>query len=416
MSTEQQTTIEWERGTQLAILRDAVLPTGTGVAPITLKAVLRAIDDHARRAGDCYATQETIAQIINAGNVRTIKRAIAVLLKMSLITCERRKLGYGRLTVNHYRIVWSELALLTADQSDNLSPCSANIKVTLSPIKVTLSTDQSDNEYRSRGHACHFPRTVLNENETLLQTSEARAGAVVADFENACLEISDQSRELSCSTPPSLPQATLGSLSKDRTMTQFRNTQKRLGSGQPAKRWQKPKPAADQPLLNVAEQAPPVPANVWNRNPVTGLMNSQWSDYDQQRIFDALCACGLSGALEILKKKIVGGCTVAEMDQIIEQWHQQKLWGTFKEPVGALHHRLTQLVWPCKLKLGPDVESTETPDNEADREKFRGTVLSMMNRGLKSEEIVRQALAKRWPLDKVRAWWPYQQLDFPSAW
>jgi hypothetical protein len=209
---EQQTTIQWERGTQLAMLRDAVLPAGTGVAAITLKAVLRAIDDHARRVGECYATQETIAKCINATNTRTIKRAIGVLLDLSLITCERRKIGIGRITVNHYRIVWSELALL-AHQSDKKQ----NIKVTLNADQSDNETHQSDIECRSKCQPCHIPRTERNEYQTQHQT------LVVDD-----VKLSNEG----------MP------------MHQFKNTRRELGK---PRRWQKRPPEPPQPLLAAAE-------------------------------------------------------------------------------------------------------------------------------------------------------------------
>ncbi len=110
MGTGSQREFDFNRASQLSALRDAVLPGVPQVSAAAMKAALRAIDDFARTDGECFATAETLAVTAGVG-LRTVKRALAALESLSLVTCERRKSRYGT-TTNHYRIVWSELALL----------------------------------------------------------------------------------------------------------------------------------------------------------------------------------------------------------------------------------------------------------------------------------------------------------------
>lgn len=343
-AADRQTRIEWERGTQLAILREAVLPGGRGVSAITLKAVLHAIDDHARKGGDCWATQETIAQIINAGNVRTVKRAISILDDLSLITCERRKVGYGRLTINHYRIVWTELALLRPthnecakqEQSDNMSPVAKT-------IKVTIDTDQSDNYDRSKGHPCHFPRNVLSATEPLLLAAAAEVKKEFSEPEPEEAEtiMAHRSRS-SRSRSRHLPQPLL-------TADSERIERETIARAKGA------------PLTGVSLVIPPVAL----RQPgqaVTPQRGANWSGYDQDRCADALQARGIgrTDAESQLIAWIAAERTPEDFDALLETYDQQRSLGTFNG-CGALLYRLREGVWPAQLRAAPGAPAAVDP-------------------------------------------------------
>lgn len=115
---ERQRPIDFHRAEQLAILRNARLPDRSrsdgleGVTAATLKAVLNAIDEFAREHGECYASAKTLADVTNLKSKKTIDRALAALYSLGLITKEKRWNERHRKTLNHVRIVWSELALL----------------------------------------------------------------------------------------------------------------------------------------------------------------------------------------------------------------------------------------------------------------------------------------------------------------
>jgi hypothetical protein len=112
------------RGPQLLLLRKAVFEAsypasgGKSVSAIYLKSVLRVIDDHAGRAGKCFASVKTIAKEAPC-SFRTAQRALSVLRDLGLLieTEERRR---GRERVNR-EICWSNLA----DLADVGEPVSA---------------------------------------------------------------------------------------------------------------------------------------------------------------------------------------------------------------------------------------------------------------------------------------------------
>jgi hypothetical protein len=121
MSGKQQE-FNWPRARQLSTLRDCRIPNGHSadgkvVSSKILKAVLIAIDQFAGQERECFAAIRTISE--NTGySPRHTNRAIACLEAFSLITKEQRKNVFGLVT-NHYRIVWSELALLVPrDEGD----------------------------------------------------------------------------------------------------------------------------------------------------------------------------------------------------------------------------------------------------------------------------------------------------------
>jgi len=114
----RQTEFEFGRGEQLDILRRVRLVTRRGkdgitVSPKCQRAVLRVIDDHARPGRPAWISYGTIATESDYG-VRTVKRAIEVLCDQSLLVLGKRRIG--KTLVNTYRVVWTELYLLT-DQS-----------------------------------------------------------------------------------------------------------------------------------------------------------------------------------------------------------------------------------------------------------------------------------------------------------
>ena len=117
---DAQLQIDFARGEQLGILRDARLPRVPGVAGVSLKAVLRVIDDHGR-GRTCWLLHATIAAEAEIGE-RTARRATRALAALGVLCVERRRIAGGsRASCNHYTIVWSELALLArrppADQT-----------------------------------------------------------------------------------------------------------------------------------------------------------------------------------------------------------------------------------------------------------------------------------------------------------
>jgi hypothetical protein len=114
---QDQRTIDYERGEQLGILRDARLPSvnttdGGAVSANVLKSVLRAVDDHGR-GRTCWVTQQTIAHEACI-SVRQAQRATWCLSEaLGVLAVERQAIGRGQMkTCNFYTIVWTELVLL----------------------------------------------------------------------------------------------------------------------------------------------------------------------------------------------------------------------------------------------------------------------------------------------------------------
>jgi hypothetical protein len=80
---------------------------GVKVKPVVLKAVLKAIDDHGR-GRTCYLAFQTIAAKSGPIGLRTAKRAVEVLLNLSVLIADTRATPNG-IVCNHYTVVWSEL-------------------------------------------------------------------------------------------------------------------------------------------------------------------------------------------------------------------------------------------------------------------------------------------------------------------
>jgi hypothetical protein len=117
-----QRTLDFTRADQLGLIRDLRLDVPRcGVSPMALKAVLSAIDDFARRDRECFASIPTLARVACCSE-RTTKRAIQILVSLSLITRDKRRNQFGVVT-NHYRIVWTEIsAKIAKDSSPSVGP------------------------------------------------------------------------------------------------------------------------------------------------------------------------------------------------------------------------------------------------------------------------------------------------------
>jgi len=110
---DRQLALDFDRAEQLGLLRRVQLPAttagGGAVASATLKATLRAIDDHAAPGRPCWASQDTLAAEVGCSR-RTIQRALQALLRLCVIAT-----ASGRWT-NTYRIVWPELSAMVRKQ------------------------------------------------------------------------------------------------------------------------------------------------------------------------------------------------------------------------------------------------------------------------------------------------------------
>ncbi len=126
----RQNHFDYPRAEQLGYLRDCELPNvktkDQGVVTgKLLKAVLTRLDDHGG-GRECYLSAETIAA--EAGmSLRHAKRAVEALRSLSLICAAPRRTPRGSVC-NHYRIVWSELALLCRPRQRANSPTDSATK------------------------------------------------------------------------------------------------------------------------------------------------------------------------------------------------------------------------------------------------------------------------------------------------
>ena len=152
----------WER----KVLRDAMLPDVSGTRPATLKSVLRAIDEYCQlRDGECYASQEKLASETGI-SVSTVRRSLKALETLGLITCQRKSRG-GRATCNHYRIVWSELALLGPQHEQ--------------PVISNAHHDANDCSPHSEQPVIVPPSNVHGDLQNESETREKTTTAVVVD-------------------------------------------------------------------------------------------------------------------------------------------------------------------------------------------------------------------------------------------
>jgi hypothetical protein len=177
-----QQQFDWTRADQLDALDRSVLPCvkiregkgdrerAVGVTSAAMKSVLRSIDSFAR-GGEGWPSEHTLATQTGLSE-RTVRRAICALRELSVLCVERR----GRLTLNHYVIVWSELALLKAEHSRATSQRPAMVTqrpamVTQRPAMVTQRPAMvADEPYKNR-----------NETTNETSASEHAGGSGVGD-------------------------------------------------------------------------------------------------------------------------------------------------------------------------------------------------------------------------------------------
>lgn len=189
MTMERQQQFAWERGSQLACLREAVVPWGTThdgsrCSPAALKSVLRVIDDHGG-GREAWLGYETIAR--EAGiSTRTAKRCVEVLVASSLLIVATRRSAAG-VVCNHYRIVWNELDLLRPSRIQRVAPLTAPVpspaaKPELSRdtsfASVEACTVPSGNENRPPGRsATHSERSAMvTERSAMVTPAECHHG------------------------------------------------------------------------------------------------------------------------------------------------------------------------------------------------------------------------------------------------
>lgn len=186
----RQLELDFARGEQLAMIRDARFAETNVSAPL-LKLVLRSIDDHGR-GRECWPSQKTLAAETGC-SIRQLVRAIAILRDdYGVLICQRRRLaGCTAASGNHYRIVWSELALLRAgrqiprlDQSDTAADQS-DICVDQSDIR----TDQSDTSgvYQSDTSGV-YKRSAQREALKETTTSSLSSSEVEIDQEEVSID------------------------------------------------------------------------------------------------------------------------------------------------------------------------------------------------------------------------------------
>lgn len=102
-----QSQFDFDRADQLGMIERWQPPVDRlqRVSVAAVKHVLRAIDSHGR-GKSAWPSEATLARETGY-SLATVKRAVKALESLSLIIKERK----GSLTLNHYTIVWSELAL-----------------------------------------------------------------------------------------------------------------------------------------------------------------------------------------------------------------------------------------------------------------------------------------------------------------
>jgi len=104
------------------LIKDAVLGLcatagGANVSEAVLKAVLHSINDKYGANGEAWPSQSVIAREASVTR-KTVSRAIDALVARSLLIRDLKKSPRG-IVCNHYRIVWSELALLGSNRKPN---------------------------------------------------------------------------------------------------------------------------------------------------------------------------------------------------------------------------------------------------------------------------------------------------------
>jgi hypothetical protein len=171
----KQTQIDFARADQLGILRDAIIPPGPRIRAMTTKNVLNAIDHFCRGNGSCFASQDTLAEVANCSRA-SVQRAISHLLSLGVLIGGRKSNGAYGGACNEYRIVWSELRLMTAERSidrviepTNASPgglghptnaSSGNLNASLGATNASLGATNASPGGTNRLEAQEPPPTV----------------------------------------------------------------------------------------------------------------------------------------------------------------------------------------------------------------------------------------------------------------
>lgn len=177
----RQTLLDFGRAEQRGMLRDAALPEcrsrdGKRVSPAHLAAALRVIDDHAAGRGECWLSYETIAAEMRV-SVRTAKRSIECLESCSLICVETRRARGSNVVCNHYRIVWSELALRRQyrGEPDSPAPVSASAPSSRCSRGTSFARAESEDPARKRS-AMPTDRSALGAERSALGTDRSAPG------------------------------------------------------------------------------------------------------------------------------------------------------------------------------------------------------------------------------------------------
>ena len=203
----KQQQLDFDRGSQLALLRDAVLPSrtakdGRGVSAAAQRAVLRVIDDHGR-GHEAWLGFETIA-LESSHGVRTVKRAVEVLAAASLLIVQPRRCPAG-VVCNHYRIVWSELALLRRPARENDTPA---------PVRLGAPTSGHESAVRLASPVTQAALGNQAERGSVAvdERPERVSGAVCAPERSATITdrsatITDRSATMARKAPGSAPEA-----------------------------------------------------------------------------------------------------------------------------------------------------------------------------------------------------------------
>ncbi len=186
---ERQQQFAWERGSQLACLREAVVPWGTThdgsrCSPAALKSVLRVIDDHGG-GREAWLGYETIAR--EAGiSTRTAKRCVEVLVAGSLLIAATRRSAAG-VVCNHYRIVWNELDLLRPSRIQRVAPLTAPVPSPAAKPELSRGTSSASveactvpfgSENRPPGRSAPTPErsAMVTERSAMVTRAECHSG------------------------------------------------------------------------------------------------------------------------------------------------------------------------------------------------------------------------------------------------
>ena len=195
-----QREFDFRRADQLALVERWDCPRVPGVSPTACKSVLRAIDGFGR-GREAWPSEATLAQTAGC-SIRTVKRVVKALAALSILIVERR----GTNTVNHYRIVWTELALLAPERSATDSERSATVSERSATVSLTKchgvtnevppwppETTRNDNETTTTD-----PLVVVVQNLGVVKAEKATAAARARGLDDTAI------RQL-CETFAALP-------------------------------------------------------------------------------------------------------------------------------------------------------------------------------------------------------------------